>query len=182
MSRLFKIICFVFALAVIVFLLEVIYYFFFSPKLDEVPEEQPKVITEIGALRNEIVCNVASFNQEFADFVYSEPLEVPEFWMTELEEKSIVSPAHMYRIKATVNKIWEEKDQLMWELAAGNSLVVVEVNRQPSKLDALAYKWLGDPKDKVKVGDKINVLLGAICPSEGKAKLEFYDYKIAKED
>lgn len=139
------------------------------------------VITKTGALEKEIVCNADFFDKEFADFVYSNPLKVPDFWVNELKEKGVSAPIHMYRIQATVNKIWEEKGQLMWELLAGNSSIVVEVSRVPPKLNALAYKWIGDPKDKIKEGDKVNVLLGAICPSEAEPKLEFYDYKIFEE-
>lgn len=161
---------FIFVLLVLIFLLGKIFL-----------QQKPIVITKAGALEKEIVCNSASFDKEFADFVYSTPLKVPDFWKTELQEKGVSVPIHMYRIKATVNKMWEGGGQLMWELIAGNNSIIVEVSRVPPKLNALAYKWSGDPKDNVKIGDRVNVLLGAICDSETEPKLEFYDYKIFQE-
>lgn len=161
-------------------------YLFKSKKEKEVASEPVKTekvrITEAGALEKEINCNAASFQNKFPDLVYSDPLKVPDFWAKELEGKNVPVPIDIYRIKGTVSKIWEEEGKLIWELTAGDERVEIEVNRQPPKLNALAYNWPGDPQEKVKKEDRVAVLLGAICGPEQESRLVFYSYKVVNEE
>jgi hypothetical protein len=139
-------------------------------------------ITKSGALEKEVNCNALLFQNKFPAFVYSDPLKVPDFWVKELEEKNVPVPIDIYRIKGIVSKIWEEEGKLIWELTAGDERVEIEVNRQRPKLDALAYNWPGDPQEGVKRGDKVAVLLGAICGPEQESKLVFYTFKVVNEE
>jgi hypothetical protein len=190
-ERLAKLTKFVYLLLIIVILILFIeggyHYFSVFKKRSEVPQvpgEKVVRLTEVGVLEKAVVCDAGSFAREFGALVYSNPLKVPDFWVKELEEKGIPVPIDIYRIKGTVSKIWEEspENQLMWELTADDQKVVIEVNRQPPPLTALTYKWPGDPKDGVREGDQVAILLAAICPAEDEPRLVFYSYTVFHEE